>query len=504
MASITSSNSKKGAVSTDTVYDAKVAAVKKAADLQKNQASYTQLLSANNSLFLSISKPDSSGKSLSDYVSKYTNMSTYVRTMVDTGKWGPVLNTNYTVASEAGTSGTLTPGTTITSSDITLLITYKSSQDAKATTYQKKIDAINAKIAANKVAMGNLNPKIVKDNGGKGAPPKTSDNNAQTSEFKVPPEFPTPDYVWNLPPHAWSLPMDPAEINPDFVTSPSADLHANRRGRIWYYNGYVGPTNVLKADTGTYDATLSASTTPPPGSVNKYGFQFIWNPETYNQSTSVNMNVTPSNTDPTIALTGFAAANSQMSFTLRLDRTNDFASAKGVTDYILDKNANGQNSDIVQSGNALVALASSVTGKKLKTGTVSTTDIVTTGLAKYYKVGQPGKNSTAPSDKSIDEKISNLLKYGTEADLEYLYRVVNGDGWKGIGGRETSNIGYLMPALIRVDLGNQKFVAVVSSVQVTHLAFTRDMVPIRSDVSISLDLRANIQPVTNTAPSKNK
>ena len=89
------------------------------------------------------------------------------------------------------------------------------------------------------------------------------------------------------------------------------------------------------------------------------------------------------------------------------------------------------------------------------------------------------------------------MTYGTEADIEYLYKTVNGSGWKGIGGRDTSNIGYLMPALIRLDLGNQKFVGVVSSVGVSHLAFTRDLIPIRTDVSITVDLRANIQPLTN-------
>ena len=98
----------------------------------------------------------------------------------------------------------------------------------------------------------------------------------------------------------------------------------------------------------------------------------------------------------------------------------------------------------------------------------------------------------------MESKIKDLMQYGTEADLEYLYRTINGDGWTGIGGRKTSNMGYLMPALIRVDLGNQKFVGVVSSVGVNHLAFTRDMVPIRTDVNITIDLRANIQPsITN-------
>ena len=433
----------------------------------------------------------------------------YAQKIYLANQWGTDTAKNQVVFYGAGcTTTNYNPGTVITSGDHTKINNYISAEQLIVDALDKKIAAIDAQIAANtkKITSLDIGGTIGSGKGSSGTyTTKTGNNNAQTATYKVAPEFPTPDYLWNLPPHAWSLPMDPAEVNPGFVKASSSDLHANRRGRIWYYNGYVGPTNVLDVTTGTYNATLSSSKNPPPGSVNKYGFQFIWNPETYSQTTAVNMNVTPSATDPTLPLTGFAAANSQMSFTLRLDRTNDFAAAKGTLDYNLDISANNLNSAINESANNLAAATAAALGKPLKTDSVSTKDITTKGLSNYYKIGKPGKNGTSASstDEDIDLKISQLLKYGTEADLEYLYRVVNGSGWKGIGGRETSNMGYLMPALIRVDLGQQKFVGVVSSIQVNHIAFTRDMIPIRSDVSISIDLRANIQPTTNTTSSKN-
>ena len=220
---------------------------------------------------------------------------------------------------------------------------------------------------------------------------------------------------------------------------------------------------------------------PGTTSINKYGFQFVWNPETFSQNTQVNMNVTPSNTDPTVGLTGFAAANSTMTFTIRLDRTNDFACAKSfkkndLTTTIALPNTNSQNgyNPVLEGINAADA-------------------VIAGNLTTYYTVGNP-----VTADENLADKIAELMTYGTEADIEYLYKTVNGSGWKGIGGRDTSNIGYLMPALIRLDLGNQKFVGVVSSIGVNHLAFTRDLVPIRTDVSITVDLRANIQPLTNT------
>ena len=281
--------------------------------------------------------------------------------------------------------------------------------------------------------------------------------------IKAPPVNPTSDYKFNLPPHQWSLPLEPDVIAPDTVIHRVDDVTSSRRGKIWYYNGYVGPSS--KPDyqnTGIY--------TPPDGvggTDNKYGFQFIWNPETFSQNTAVNMSITPSAADPTIALTGFAAANSTMSFTLRLDRTNDFACAKNF---------------VFKDGTFTVPGG----GPTVNNGNF-------TSVSKYYNFG-----SKYVDGFTVEQNIKDLLTYGTEADLEFLYRTINGTGWKGIGGRETSNIGYLMPALIRLDLGNQKFVGVVSGIQVNHLAFTRDLVPIRTDVNITVDLRANIQPTTNS------
>jgi hypothetical protein len=280
--------------------------------------------------------------------------------------------------------------------------------------------------------------------------------------FTAPPEKPSADYKFNLPPHQWSLPLDPDAVSPDTVASRSDDYHTTRRGKIWYYNGYVGPSSAPDyQSTGIYAPPANAK-----GTVNKYGFQFIWNPETFSQNTAVNMSITPAASDPTIALTGFAAANSTMSFTLRLDRTNDFACAKNF---------------VFKDGTFTVPGG----GLTVNSGNFQE-------VSKYYNFGNKYVDGF-----TIEQNIKDLLTYGTEADLEFLYRTINGTGWKGIGGRETSNIGYLMPSLIRLDLGNQKFVGVVADIQVNHLAFTRDLVPIRTDVNITVDLRANIQPTTN-------
>jgi hypothetical protein len=265
-------------------------------------------------------------------------------------------------------------------------------------------------------------------------------------------EEPTSAYKWNLPPHAWSLPVDPSIVDGNDIKTPASDLHSTRRGRIFMAQPYVGPSVQADAKTGNLNGTPST-----PG---KYGFQFMWNPETFSQNTSVNMQVTPSGTDATSGLTSFVAANSNINFTLRIDRTNDFACF----------NAENLSYKAVTTANGVSAVK----------------DV--TNFVDYYAKGKP-KKSEADFSANIEKKILELLRVGTASDLEFLYRSINGDGFKKLG-QDTSEIGYLRPSLIRLDLGPQKYIGIIQTVNVNHLAFTKDMVPIRTDVTISVDLRA--------------
>ena len=285
------------------------------------------------------------------------------------------------------------------------------------------------------------------------------------------PLVPGAEYKWNLPPHAWSLPTEPHIISPTTVKAPLDGYQSTRRGRIWFAQGYVGSTTTIDENTGTIGSSTSSTN---KGSSNPYGFQFVWNPESFNQTTSVNMNITPSASDPTLALTGWAAGNSSLSLNLRIDRTNDFACAKSIS-------------------------LSGPTANMREDRTPSKNDHLD-GLAKYYQVGQ-APNSQLDFATNITEKITELLTRGTEADLEFLYKTINGGGWSALG-RDTSNMGFLMPSLVRVDLGLQRYAGMVSSISATHLAFTRDLIPIRTDVAITIDLRSMVSfSTSSTTPS---
>ena len=88
---------------------------------------------------------------------------------------------------------------------------------------------------------------------------------------------------------------------------------------------------------------------------------------------------------------------------------------------------------------------------------------------------------------------------GTLADIEFLYQTINGPnanymkgGWKNSLGRVTSDIGFLSATLVKFEIGPVNYLGYINGLSVNHLAFTRDMKPIRSDVSIQANLLASV------------
>jgi len=84
--------------------------------------------------------------------------------------------------------------------------------------------------------------------------------------------------------------------------------------------------------------------------------------------------------------------------------------------------------------------------------------------------------------------IHGILTRGTEYDLEFLYRVLNGEPQLGPSmDRATSDFGFIAPAPIWFRLhDNFKYKVVVTSISVNHVMFTEKMIPILSEVSIGM------------------
>ena len=87
------------------------------------------------------------------------------------------------------------------------------------------------------------------------------------------------------------------------------------------------------------------------------------------------------------------------------------------------------------------------------------------------------------------EDIEGIITRGTEYDLEFLYRTVNGDPQYTPAMKHntpTSDFGLLygVPVWLRLH-DNMRYKVVLQQLNVNHIGFTKDMIPILSEVSLS-------------------
>jgi hypothetical protein len=254
-------------------------------------------------------------------------------------------------------------------------------------------------------------------------------------------------YRWNLPPHAWSVPVEAQELAGGFIADKEKAIPATRgytqryrRGRIYWYarveNEYLGSTKRNSGDDP------------------RYGFQFMWNPQSVQTSVAINMDITPTFADKFVDVVGAFPSGEMLAIELRLDRTNDFASFK----------------DLDSTANSLSYLANS------------------SAIQGYYN---PAWSFDQQFSATLQSKLVDLMELGTIADLEYLYKAINGPGWTNVAtGRKSSEIGFLRPALLRIDLGPSSYLGYITNLVVNHVAFNKAMIPIRTDVAIQFNLMA--------------
>jgi hypothetical protein len=274
------------------------------------------------------------------------------------------------------------------------------------------------------------------------------------------------DYKFNLPPHQWSIPLRPVEVDSTIVSGANGSgtsFHGLRRGRIWYWNT-AGDITQIDSSTGeTVTAAEKVAGTKVVGGseINledrKYAFQFLWNPESISVNVARNMEITPSAADALRVVTGVFPGQETVSLNLLLSRTNDFACIKHAS--------NGTTADLV-------------------------------AFEGYYKNRYPNELK-----QDFATEMDALLRQGTLYDLEYLFRAVNGSGFIGPDGkpgyytnllnRVTANIGYLQPTLLGIELGpdqdNLSYVGWISNLSMNHTKFTETMIPLETQVSISIE-----------------
>ena len=285
-------------------------------------------------------------------------------------------------------------------------------------------------------------------------------------------------YRFNLPPHSWSLPVPaieheqlPSRARNGVINRGKPTTDRNRRGRIWRYAdlpNVVDSSDPVVSGKWSFWSAISENPTSldsqgallgkkiveafkkaqgiktPEQIANefrkerekeKYGFQVMWNPKEYTTSTGISFNVTPSATDSLAFLNMFQGTGG-IKIDIELNRVNDFACFKS------------------------------------KTGT---------NFSQYY-------GPLWRSDSDYGVLISDLKRRGTLADLEYLYKTINGPNLKNIAQQDTSDVGILIPTLVRIDIGPYTQVGYISNLTVSHKMFTQDMIPIHSMVSIDFSM----------------
>jgi hypothetical protein len=281
-------------------------------------------------------------------------------------------------------------------------------------------------------------------------------------------------YKFNLPPHNWSLPVRPIELQPKDVgtlnnktgylpteafggSSTPESFHGTRRGRIWYWHS-ASALQKFNTDSGKVESladSVSKLTKTTEGvelknDDRKWGFQFLWNPSEISSNVARNMDITPSAADTLRVVSGVFPGQETVNFNILLDRTNDFACIR--SSKIKDFN----------------------------------------DYSKFYTAVFPGQGK-----QNFGEQLEALMRQGTMADLEYLFRAINGSGmgvekWGTLMGKRTANLGYLQPTLLGISLGpdrlnNLSYVGWLSNIAINHNSFTQDMIPMRTTVTISIE-----------------
>ena len=128
-------------------------------------------------------------------------------------------------------------------------------------------------------------------------------------------------------------------------------------------------------------------------------------------------------------------------------------------------------------------VANQLTGSQMFSITILLNRV--TDMSALHKATKAGTSQGYPRALTTAE-IKGIQTRGTEYDLEFLYRVVNGDPTEVPGKTSaSSDYGFISGIPIWIRLNNQmRYKGLIAGISVTHTMFTPGMVPIMSEVSL--------------------
>ena len=202
---------------------------------------------------------------------------------------------------------------------------------------------------------------------------------------------------------------------------------------------YIPKTNYFNEIFAGVDAASASdiATVSNFSSMNKYGFQFLYNPQSITMGVSGTAAVdymkyvaSPVKVMPDTGTTGF------ISFSILLNRMHDFQ-------YIRSDGSLKDNLTIEQVyGSAATAGAS--------------------------------------------EELAKIHRLGTMYDIEYLFKTVIGFEMNTQFRGTTADLGFLIGRLVELHIGkSMRYLVVINNIDITHALFDNRMVPLSSVVNIS-------------------
>lgn len=232
---------------------------------------------------------------------------------------------------------------------------------------------------------------------------------------------------WNPPPHRDARAISYGERVDYGINDSFKTIDAfSKKERGRIFQDANGAAVLNKSAQGLKNAASSKV------ALNQWGFRFMYNPSTFGYSSSSNNSVdwTLGAADPAVLLTG----NSAVSFEVYINRIPDL---------------------------------------------------------KYLRLQNPKVSEEQLYKRALtEEERQGILNRGTEYDIEFLYRVLNGDplskslllNYNGV----TSDFGYTTGVPCWLVLNeNLRYFGSVASFQVNHAMFDLNMVPMLSTVSIT-------------------
>jgi len=314
----------------------------------------------------------------------------------------------------------------------------------------------------------------------KDRPSDVTDKLARAKADLFTPPIDLSQYTFNLSPHEWSLPIDPSEVDHrDFkkhIISPGSAQDKGKsstKANVVGTNPNTSSKNPYRRGRIVWYATASDTKyasnkfqTSPSADARQMGFQFLWNPDSFGTTVSLNPDVTPSMQDRFVGVAGAFPGQETITLTLEINRINDFAcfAHKGRRQY------------------------DPKTGRdKEKEWELN--------FSKFYT---PHKLGIA-TPTLVKKQLQDLYEFGTLHDIEFLYQTINGPnasymsgGWRNSLGRVTSDIGFLSATLVKIEIGPLNYLGYINGISVNHLQFTTDMKPIRSQIQIQANLMASV------------